>query len=165
MFGLKPSSLWTCLKTLTILGIYGKLVVESLCFANSWPLALFHSAPVQSIPTSGEVDVVWPRIEHRSGGTALRILCVGASITFGVGSTDGNGYRRDLRDLLEHAGSTVHYVGTQSSGNMKNKPEQRPELLPHMRAFESCCPVVSFCCTLALTCRGFASAKPHVLQM
>jgi lysophospholipase L1-like esterase len=59
-------------------------------------------------------------VESRDAGTAMRILCLGASITFGVGSTDGNGYRAKLRTLLVASGNKVHFVGTQSSGNMEN---------------------------------------------
>lgn len=36
----------------------------------------------------------------------MRILFLGASITFGVGSTDGNGYREKLRNLLVSAGNS-----------------------------------------------------------
>lgn len=40
-------------------------------------------------------------------GTTLRVLCMGASITYGWESTDGNGYRRGLRGALVNNGSTV----------------------------------------------------------
>jgi lysophospholipase L1-like esterase len=42
---------------------------------------------------------------------------LGASVTFGVGSTTGNSYRKDLRDLLVESGATVNIVGTQKNGN------------------------------------------------
>jgi lysophospholipase L1-like esterase len=42
---------------------------------------------------------------------------LGASVTFGVGSTTGNSYRKDLRDLLVGAGMTVNMVGTEKNGN------------------------------------------------
>ncbi|KAJ6583493.1 lipolytic enzyme [Mycena vulgaris] len=51
-----------------------------------------------------------------SGKTA-RIMPLGASITFGVGSTDGNGYRADLYNLLAADGNTVNMVGSQKSGD------------------------------------------------
>jgi lysophospholipase L1-like esterase len=63
-------------------------------------------------------------LQHRSSGAELRILCLGASITFGVGSTTGNGYRKDLRDMLIAAGNKVTFVGTQSSGNMLNNANE-----------------------------------------
>lgn len=76
-----------------------------------------------SLPLEPDVELVEAGLERRSG-TSLRILCLGASITFGVGSTTGNGYRKDLRDLLEADGNSVHFVGTQSSGNMTNNANE-----------------------------------------
>ena len=46
----------------------------------------------------------------------LRILPAGASVTFGVGSSTGNSYRKDLRDLLVSAGHPVKFVGRRRSG-------------------------------------------------
>ncbi|KAL3418717.1 GDSL-like Lipase/Acylhydrolase [Phlyctema vagabunda] len=53
-------------------------------------------------------------------GMNLRILPLGASITYGVGSTDGNGYRLELYNLLEAKHINVAFVGTQVNGNMAN---------------------------------------------
>ncbi|KAF9870899.1 GDSL-like Lipase/Acylhydrolase [Colletotrichum karsti] len=47
----------------------------------------------------------------------LRIMALGASVTFGTGSTTGNSYRKDLQDLLVAKGMTVAYVGTRANGN------------------------------------------------
>lgn len=47
---------------------------------------------------------------------ALRILPLGDSITWGYRSSDGNGYRQDLLNML--SGNPVQYVGSQHSGNM-----------------------------------------------
>ncbi|KAJ6451300.1 lipolytic enzyme [Mycena sanguinolenta] len=49
-------------------------------------------------------------------GKSLRIMPLGASITFGTGSTDGNGYRADLYNLLAADGNTVDMVGSQEGG-------------------------------------------------
>ncbi|KAF8177364.1 lipolytic enzyme [Mycena galopus ATCC 62051] len=51
-------------------------------------------------------------------GQTTRIMALGASITFGVGSTDGNGYRATLYDLLAADGNTVDMVGSQLGGTM-----------------------------------------------
>lgn len=48
----------------------------------------------------------------------LRILPLGASITQGYQSADGNGYRRSLRQQLRHAGWEVDMIGSQKSGAM-----------------------------------------------
>ncbi|KAJ7159706.1 FG-GAP repeat domain-containing protein [Mycena filopes] len=49
-------------------------------------------------------------------GKTTRIMPLGASITFGIGSTDGNGYRADLYNLLAADGNTVNMVGSQKGG-------------------------------------------------
>lgn len=48
----------------------------------------------------------------------MRVLCLGASITFGYSSSDGNGYRYALRKKLVEDGNIVNMVGTLSSGTM-----------------------------------------------
>lgn len=57
-------------------------------------------------------------VEKRAieGGITLNIMPTGASITYGINSSDGNGYREDLEDLL--AGNPVNFIGTQHSGTM-----------------------------------------------
>ncbi|ROV98060.1 hypothetical protein VMCG_07035 [Cytospora schulzeri] len=52
--------------------------------------------------------------------TPLRIMPLGASITYGMRSTDGNGYRADLLDLLQQQGGNpdVTYVGSRNNGTM-----------------------------------------------
>lgn len=47
----------------------------------------------------------------------LRIMALGASVTFGIGSTTGDSYRKDLRDLLVGNGSRVEFVGSMKHGN------------------------------------------------
>jgi len=49
---------------------------------------------------------------------ALRILPIGDSITYGTGSSTGNGYRLDL--LMSLPSNHVEYIGTQIGGTMKN---------------------------------------------
>lgn len=43
---------------------------------------------------------------------------LGASITYGQGSSDGNGYRQYLRDMLVADGYVVDYVGSRCNGTM-----------------------------------------------
>lgn len=51
----------------------------------------------------------------------LRIMSLGASVTFGTGSSTGNSYRKDLRDMLVGAGQTVNFVGESTNGNFTNR--------------------------------------------
>ena len=53
----------------------------------------------------------------RVGGEELRILPLGDSITYGEGSSDGNGYRLALYDLL-HLDNDLDYIGRVKSGTM-----------------------------------------------
>ncbi|KAF2872785.1 hypothetical protein BDV95DRAFT_398340 [Massariosphaeria phaeospora] len=53
-----------------------------------------------------------------SVGSALRIQPLGDSITWGQGSSDGNGYRYKLLRLL--AGNDITYIGSERSGSMAN---------------------------------------------
>lgn len=61
-------------------------------------------------------------LEERSfaNGLFLRIMPLGASITHGVGSSTGNGYRAFLRDRLNGNGNDVTYVGSNPGGDMSN---------------------------------------------
>lgn len=49
---------------------------------------------------------------------------LGASITFGYKSTDGNGYREDLRDLLVEYGFSTKMVGSNKGGTMDNNENE-----------------------------------------
>ncbi|RYP10224.1 hypothetical protein DL765_008186 [Monosporascus sp. GIB2] len=62
----------------------------------------------------------------------LRISPLGASVTWGTGSTDGNGYRGPLRASLVGVGYTVNMVGFTSNGAMKdNENDGYPGLVVH----------------------------------
>ncbi|KAF7562210.1 hypothetical protein G7046_g1920 [Stylonectria norvegica] len=51
-------------------------------------------------------------------GMPLRLMPLGDSITSGWKSSDGNGYRKDLRDLLKWDGNAVTMVGSHDDGTM-----------------------------------------------
>ncbi|KAH6632208.1 SGNH hydrolase-type esterase domain-containing protein [Chaetomium tenue] len=54
-------------------------------------------------------------------GVPLRIMPLGASITYGTASTDGNGYRSALRNhLISGPGNKVNMVGTRQAGSMRD---------------------------------------------
>ena len=55
----------------------------------------------------------------------LRVLPLGDSLTFGVLSTDGNGYRRQLHQLLvSGSDNEVDFVGSQESGTMTDNQHE-----------------------------------------
>ncbi|KAG4033696.1 hypothetical protein MFRU_004g02000 [Monilinia fructicola] len=57
-------------------------------------------------------------------GKTLRIQPLGNSITYGYLSSDGNGYRLGLLDLLTSAGNKVQYVGSVKAGNMSDNSNE-----------------------------------------
>ncbi|KAJ5359994.1 CheY-like superfamily [Penicillium concentricum] len=68
--------------------------------------------------------MVWKRDDKT---IELRILPLGASITWGTNSKSGNGYRKYLRDQLWVDGWSVDMVGTKNHGNMQdNAVEAHP---------------------------------------
>ncbi|MGR4880362.1 ricin-type beta-trefoil lectin domain protein [Streptomyces sp. LARHCF249] len=52
--------------------------------------------------------------------TPLRVMPLGDSITWGVGSSTGNGYRGPLRDKLAADGHPLDFVGTLRGGSMSD---------------------------------------------
>ncbi|KAF7544762.1 hypothetical protein G7Z17_g9700 [Cylindrodendrum hubeiense] len=58
------------------------------------------------------------------GNVDLRLMPLGASITNGKGSDDGNGYRKALRDLLVADGNEVDMVGSLESGDMDDNQNE-----------------------------------------
>ena len=64
-------------------------------------------------------------LEARSfgNGMLLRIMPLGASITHGVGSSQGNGYRVFLRDRLNGNGNDVQYVGSNGRDATMSNPD------------------------------------------
>ncbi|KAF4438886.1 SGNH hydrolase [Fusarium acutatum] len=57
-------------------------------------------------------------------GKNLRIFPLGDSITYGYKSSDGNGYRKTLRDLLVKAGNTVDMIGSARAGIMDDNDNE-----------------------------------------
>ncbi|EEU44979.1 uncharacterized protein NECHADRAFT_122845 [Fusarium vanettenii 77-13-4] len=54
----------------------------------------------------------------------LRLMPVGGSVTYGVGSSDGNGYRQFLGDMLRADGYQVQFVGSRRSGSMDDSDNE-----------------------------------------
>ncbi|PQE32927.1 carbohydrate esterase family 3 protein [Rutstroemia sp. NJR-2017a WRK4] len=67
---------------------------------------------------TGTPSRVSRQLNGTAGGKILRIQPLGNSITFGYLSSDGNGYRLGLQDLLLADGNTVQYVGSVQAGNI-----------------------------------------------
>lgn len=59
-------------------------------------------------------------IQTRADKVPLRILPLGASLTWGLLSDSGNGYRKPLRDALRFDGWDVDMVGSRNNGTMED---------------------------------------------
>jgi lysophospholipase L1-like esterase len=55
-----------------------------------------------------------------TNSASLRLMPLGGSITYGVGSSDKNGYRKFLYDMLTSDGHVVEMVGSRKSGTMSD---------------------------------------------
>lgn len=53
-----------------------------------------------------------------NNGVQLRILPLGASIVYGLKSSDGNGFRYALRNQLVDNGNPVNFIGSNHGGSM-----------------------------------------------
>ncbi|KAH7114166.1 SGNH hydrolase-type esterase domain-containing protein [Dactylonectria estremocensis] len=107
-----------------------KLIAERIIFeminvnnANNG----YEQLPYGFAPLTCEIDrSPTPYLTHKgttpgkaiNSGINLRILGVGDSITRGIGSSDGNGYRKRLKEDLSK--NDVFFAGTESDGDMEN---------------------------------------------
>ncbi|KAF4854053.1 hypothetical protein CGCSCA4_v001725 [Colletotrichum siamense] len=80
-------------------------------------------APIDSHPFA-DFGPVGPSVVKRADKPDLRILPLGASIMSGVGSSNGNGLRKPLRDALRFDGYEVDMVGGRNSGTMKDNDHE-----------------------------------------
>ncbi|MFI7135382.1 FG-GAP-like repeat-containing protein [Nonomuraea sp. NPDC050153] len=75
-------------------------------------------------------ELVWDAIvreAHRRGipiASSLRVMPLGDSITYGVESSDGNGYRDELYAYLKGSWSSVDFVGSVRAGSMSDRDNQ-----------------------------------------
>lgn len=79
----------------------------------------------QGIAAANQCDVGGRAVAPLGGGVPLRIMPLGASITYGQGSSDGNGYRAALRARLADPaprgfGNAVNMVGSRRAGSMRD---------------------------------------------
>ncbi|MBE1592371.1 GDSL-type esterase/lipase family protein [Nonomuraea angiospora] len=56
--------------------------------------------------------------------TSLRVMPLGDSITYGVESSDGNGYRDELYDYLKASAPDVDFVGSVKAGSMSDRDNE-----------------------------------------
>ncbi|KAH6856206.1 SGNH hydrolase-type esterase domain-containing protein [Chaetomium sp. MPI-CAGE-AT-0009] len=105
------------------------LPLSTLVLALAAPRAV-HGAPTPpstsdidiSVGSSISININLTLTQPLGGGVPLRIMPLGASITYGTASSDGNGYRAALRDqLVAGPGNKVNMVGTRQAGSMRDR--------------------------------------------
>ncbi|KAF5578906.1 acetylxylan esterase [Fusarium subglutinans] len=72
----------------------------------------------------GQAPAIHNSTRATSPDVTLRLMPLGGSVTYGVGSSDGNGYRKVLRDLLLANGYQVCMVGSRRAGSMHNNEHE-----------------------------------------
>lgn len=96
-----------------LLAVVLAIITFSFYFASPAISMILPIPQIQTIkaPTHSSMVVSLPN---------LRILPLGDSITYGYLSSNGDGYRAHLRDMLNVTFPSVTYIGSQTSGNMTN---------------------------------------------
>ncbi|KAF3000646.1 hypothetical protein E8E14_006524 [Neopestalotiopsis sp. 37M] len=89
-----------------------------LCLLTDLTLHISRPSKIGSAP-AGESSRHSAR-NSLAGGIGLRIEPLGASIIHGVASSDGNGFRKYLRDALISNGNGVDMVGSNPNGTMRD---------------------------------------------
>ncbi|KAI9051080.1 hypothetical protein LZ554_005186 [Drepanopeziza brunnea f. sp. 'monogermtubi'] len=98
---------------------FWKLCCSAITFAST-----ARSSPSEPFPIPDRIEGQPSNVHHRASrlearaGVQLRILPVGASIVYGLGSTDRNGFRLGLKSALIANGNDVQMLGSQHGGNM-----------------------------------------------
>ncbi|CAJ2503200.1 Uu.00g105940.m01.CDS01 [Anthostomella pinea] len=90
-----------------------------VAYASLW-LTKGYALPA---PAGRDERPVSPRAGF-ANGIPLRIMPLGASITYGLKSSDGNGYRLALRDSITAHGNEVNMVGTHPNGTMQDNQNE-----------------------------------------
>ncbi|RKF63195.1 hypothetical protein OnM2_027078 [Erysiphe neolycopersici] len=96
-----------------LLAVVLAILTLSFYFASPTSSMILPTPHIHAIeaPTHSSLEISLPK---------LRILPLGDSLTYGYLSSNGDGYRAHLRDILNVTYPSVTYVGTQTSGNMTN---------------------------------------------
>ncbi|KAI1814450.1 carbohydrate esterase family 3 protein [Poronia punctata] len=105
------------------------LPTTTLCRIVTCVVALSQGLVLAS-PVPHEEEELSTRNRGFGNGMWLRIMPLGASITWGLKSSDGNGYREYLRNEIVDYGNEVNMVGSRRNGTMEdNDVEGWPGLI------------------------------------
>ncbi|KAF9873870.1 hypothetical protein CkaCkLH20_08604 [Colletotrichum karsti] len=113
-------ALWACVLLVHHLYMYNQGHDQAKNLKRD--LEVFQSA--NATYTSFESRPINLNLRKRADKVPLRILSLGASIVWGVGSSQGNSFRKPLRDRLRYDGWEVNMVGSLRNGQMQDNDVQ-----------------------------------------
>jgi hypothetical protein len=104
-------------------GFAPDVVVTDWALNSSYPIYEGTSPPdlTDDYNTGGPSDGGSNLTRRAAKDFYLRVMPLGASITEGIASSDGNGYRKWLRSQLRWKGWKVNMVGSKQNGNMADR--------------------------------------------
>ncbi|KAF7314754.1 Lipolytic enzyme [Mycena kentingensis (nom. inval.)] len=100
-------------------------------FSNPWYSQCLPGAATTTPPATTTTPATTPPATTTVGtappagttGLSIRLLPLGDSITFGLASSDGNGYRNTLHNALA-SGNTVDFIGSVKAGSMADNDNE-----------------------------------------
>ncbi|KAJ7825508.1 lipolytic enzyme [Mycena olivaceomarginata] len=95
----------------------------SQCLPGTAPPSTTTTSTATSSSTSTGTTSAPSSTSTSTTGLNIRLLPLGDSITFGLTSSDGNGYRSTLHNLLQ-TGNTVDFIGSIKSGTMADNDNE-----------------------------------------
>ncbi|KAJ7185457.1 SGNH hydrolase-type esterase domain-containing protein [Mycena filopes] len=91
-----------------------------------WAFPLLYLGAVGTLTLGAEAqnESNGAAIKARFTGLNLRAMPLGDSITFGVGSSTGDGYRRDLQSFILNDSNTLDYIGSLKAGDFADNDNE-----------------------------------------
>lgn len=103
------------------------MLLRPILYRPRWPLLAtqYHTCHLFTISNKvPQLSTIRHISQVTSPNISLRLMPLGGSVTYGVGSSDGNGYREFLQDMLLANRYQVRFVGSRKSGPMDNNDNE-----------------------------------------
>ncbi len=104
---------------------YAVFTVNSISSGTHQFTAIYGDPSTNATVSSNKVSILVASGSPGMANAPIRLMPLGASITFGTGSSDRNGYREDLfQGLASATGGTPDFVGRQHPGPMADSDNE-----------------------------------------
>lgn len=97
-----------------------KLTAWGARMARSWRVLTRLADGIGAVVTDNMIETFRRLMRNHVGSGDVRLMPLGDSITYGVESSDGTGYRDELYDQLEKVAESVDFVGSVRNGRMSD---------------------------------------------